>query len=63
MIRDLKTPHKRYLYEAISWQNRLIGIKGARGAGTTTLLFQRLKELNLPPSQASYWSLDNLFFY
>ncbi len=34
---------ERYLGEKINWENRLIGIKGARGAGKTTLLLQRAK--------------------
>lgn len=34
---------RRYLAEKIRWNNRLIGIKGARGAGKTTLLLQYVK--------------------
>ena len=52
----------RYLYGSIRWQNRLIGIKGPRGTGKTTILLQRLKELGLPPDQAVYFSLDDLYF-
>ncbi len=52
----------RYLYGQVRWDNRLIGIKGARGTGKTTLLLQRLKSLNALPSQAAYFSLDDLFF-
>lgn len=40
----------------------MIGIKGARGTGKTTLLLQKLKELNLSPIEATYWSLDDFFF-
>lgn len=53
---------KRYLFETIGWHKRLIGIKGARGTGKTTLLLQRLKQLNLPPQVASWWTLDDLYF-
>ena len=35
---------KRYLYVQINWDVRLIGIKGARGVGKTTLLLQHIKE-------------------
>ena len=31
---------QRYLYNTIDWQDRLIGITGARGTGKTTLLLQ-----------------------
>lgn len=36
--------YKRFLYNEIDFQERLIGIMGARGAGKTTLLLQYLKE-------------------
>lgn len=32
-----------YLDQEIDWSDGLIGIKGARGTGTTTLLLQYLK--------------------
>jgi len=53
---------KRYLFEEIKWNNRLIGIKGARGTGKTTLVLQWLKTQNLPVSKAAYFSLDDLYF-
>lgn len=34
----------RSLYDTIDWENRLIGIKGARGTGKTTMLLQYLKQ-------------------
>ncbi len=53
---------KRFLFEQIKWKNRLIGIKGARGTGKTTLLLQWLKQQNLPAATAAYFSLDDLYF-
>ena len=53
---------KRYLYQSIHWKSRLIGIKGARGTGKTTLLLQWLKEQQLPADKAAYFSLDDLYF-
>ncbi|MFB6257571.1 MAG: ATP-binding protein [Flavobacteriales bacterium] len=53
---------KRSLYERVHWDSRLIGITGARGTGKTTLLLQRLKELELPSERALYVPLDNLWF-
>ena len=35
---------KRYLYPRINWDSRVIGIKGERGVGKTTMLLQRIKE-------------------
>lgn len=50
------------LYE-INWNARLIGIKGARGVGKTTLLLQYIK-LNLKHDldKTLYVSLDNIWF-
>jgi predicted AAA+ superfamily ATPase len=53
---------KRYLFDQIKWKSRLIGIKGSRGVGKTTLLLQYLKELEFPPEQVAYFSLDDLYF-
>jgi uncharacterized protein len=61
-IRFTSLDFKRYLYSEIDWNNRLIGIKGARGTGKTTLLLQWLKEQNLPSNEAVYFSLDDLCF-
>jgi uncharacterized protein len=52
----------RSLMDSIAWDARLIGIRGARGVGKTTLLLQYIK-LHLP-SDASvlYVSLDHIWF-
>ena len=62
LINRLSSEKQRYLYAKINWDNRLIGIKGARGSGKTTLLLQRLKAMQLPVSKAAYISLDDLYF-
>ena len=59
-----KTPlkHFRNLYFEIPWNNRLIGIKGARGVGKTTLMLQRMA-LGFPDkNKALYVTLDNIWF-
>lgn len=53
---------KRFLFDEIKWKNRLIGIKGARGTGKTTLSLQWLKQQNMPNSKAAYFTLDDLYF-
>ena len=53
---------QRFLFDKIHWSSRLIGIKGARGTGKTTLLLQWLKSLNLPSHKAVYFSLDDIYF-
>jgi len=54
-------PFRRYLHAEIDWSNRLIGIKGARGVGKTTLLLQRIK-YDLKGKNALYLSLDDPSF-
>jgi predicted AAA+ superfamily ATPase len=57
------TSFVRYLYEKIDWDNRLIGITGARGAGKTTMLLQHIKNtFGKSPKEALYASLDNIWF-
>jgi len=57
------TGFKRYLYDEIRWQNRLIAIVGSRGTGKTTLLLQHIKlNYTIPGQEVLYASLDNLWF-
>lgn len=53
---------KRYLYYKINWNVRLLGIRGARGVGKTTLILQYIKENFNNIDDALYVSLDNLWF-
>lgn len=59
------TPTKfvRSIMNQIQWNARLIGIKGARGTGKTTLLLQYIKiYLSDRLEQTLYVSLDSLWF-
>lgn len=62
LVANVSLDFKRYLYNFIKWDNRLIGVKGARGTGKTTLLLQWIKDQNLPTEKAAYFSLDDLYF-
>lgn len=53
---------KRYLYHKINWDARVIGIKGERGVGKTTMLLQRIKEKYSNPDDTFYISLDHFWF-
>lgn len=53
---------KRYLHNVINWDVKLLGIKGARGVGKTTMLLQHIKETFDNIDDAFYVSLDNLWF-
>jgi len=62
LISQVSLDFSRYLYHKINWDNRLIGVKGARGTGKTTMILQRLHNLGLSTGQAAYFSADELFF-
>lgn len=54
---------KRYLHGQINWDARLLGIKGARGVGKTTMLLQHIKETaGNSLDEVFYASLDNMWF-
>lgn len=59
----IKTGFVRSIISEINWNSRLLGIKGARGIGKTTVLLQYIK-LNLSDqmNQTLYVSLDNIWF-
>lgn len=52
----------RYLYDEISWNNRLIIIRGPKGSGKTTMLFQHILRTFNESAKALYCSLDHIWF-
>lgn len=53
----------REIINSINWNARLIGIKGARGVGKTTILLQYIKlRLSDELDKVLYVSLDNVWF-
>lgn len=61
-IAKINLRFKRYLFDEINWKARIIGIKGARGVGKTTLLLQHILENYEDIDQTLYASLDDLWF-
>jgi len=55
----VKDKQRRYLYEQVDWQQRLIVILGYRGVGKTTLILQHLSSAT---QKGIYLSLDDFFF-
>ncbi|RBQ31100.1 AAA family ATPase [Arcobacter sp. FW59] len=51
--------YKRYLYSKIDFNSKLIGIKGARGTGKSTILLQYAKSVDFPISKILYVSCDH----
>lgn len=62
LVREVSLEFKRYLFRDIDWNNRLIGIKGARGTGKTTLLLQWLHLQGISSSKGVYLTLDDIYF-
>ncbi|MEA1878312.1 MAG: AAA family ATPase [Bacteroidota bacterium] len=61
LINTVDNTFIRDFISTIDWNDRLIGIKGARGVGKTTLLLQHIKE-SLPIGSSLYASLDDIYF-
>ena len=61
-LRNTSLNFKRYLLDEIEWDDKLIGIRGFRGVGKSTLMLQRLKSAYGNSSEALYVTLDNFYF-
>ena len=60
LFQSAKVPsYKRSIYEKISFNHKLIGLRGAKGVGKTTILQQYLQEVDMDITQKVYISLDN----
>lgn len=61
LLHNTTTDFKRYLYDNISWDSRIVGIIGARGVGKTTMILQHIKE-KLDSKKTLYVSADDMYF-
>ena len=61
-IDTISTSFVRDMMNHIEWDARLVGIKGARGIGKTTLLLQRIKLHHQLDGTVLYVSADNIWF-
>jgi len=52
--------YKRYFFNIVDLNERLIGIVGARGVGKTTFLLQYLESLDLADDKKLYMSVDSI---
>ena len=63
LLSHMNLQHQRSLMNEINWNAQLIGIRGSRGVGKTTLMLQHIKETyGTDPTVALYASLDHLYF-
>ena len=61
-LNKISLKFKRKLLTNIHWENRMIGIRGARGVGKTTLVLQYIKENLSLNESVIYISLDDIYF-
>ena len=59
-IAKVSLSFKRYLYNQIDWEDRLICLRGAKGVGKTTLMLQLIKE-SAARRTTLYLSLDSVW--
>ena len=61
LLKTFKIEYKRYIFDDINFDDKMIAIFGARGVGKTTTLFQYLLELQSSNKNVLYISLDYPF--
>lgn len=52
--------YKRYFHAQVDFNDKMIGILGARGVGKTTFILQHLSECGLPRQKTLYVSADSI---
>ncbi len=52
--------YRRYFFDIVDFDEKLIGLIGARGIGKTTFLLQYLQSLDLPDEKKLYFSVDSI---
>lgn len=62
LLEHLNVQVRRELMDEINWDDRLIGIKGARGVGKTAFLLNYAKEKFGMEKTCLYVNMNNLFF-
>lgn len=61
LLANLDDDFERGVYDRIHWEDRLLGITGARGTGKTTLLLQRMRKV-INGTDSLYISMDDPYF-
>src|SRR5690606_22590129 len=61
LVSETDVAFKRYMYDRINWENRLVGLIGPRGVGKTTLVLQHIKN-NLDIHHTLYVTAEDFYF-
>ena len=62
LVENVSMTYQRYLNRIIDWSEHLIGIRGSRGVGKTTLILQHIQANGWTAQEALYVSLDHVWF-
>lgn len=63
LLQNINNDRRRFLHNKINWDQRMIAIKGPRGAGKTTQMLQHLKFDLKQSEEALYVTADHTWFY
>ena len=64
LLKNDQPKSRRFLYEKIDWNQRLIAISGQRGTGKTTLMLQRIAEIHeISQEEVLYMTMEHPYFY
>lgn len=62
-LRLTTSEFKRYMYDKLPWEARLVGLMGPRGVGKSTMVLQHIKDQNEDTlSRSIYVSADHSYF-
>lgn len=62
-LRLITLDFKRYMYDKMPWEARLVGLMGPRGVGKSTMVLQHIKEMSESDlDKALYVSADHSYF-
>jgi len=63
LLRQVDNKFYRSVYHKIDWGNRMIGLKGPRGTGKTTIMLQQIKYHVDKTQKALYVTMEHPHFY
>ena len=62
-LSQINSSFKRYMYDKLPWEARLVGLMGPRGVGKSTMVLQHIKEQpEEVKAKSLYVSADNSYF-
>ncbi|MCF0174418.1 MAG: AAA family ATPase [Bacteroidaceae bacterium] len=62
-LSQISLDFKRYMYDKLPWEARLVGLMGPRGVGKSTMVLQHIKEQpDEVKAKSIYVSADNTYF-